>query len=151
MRFILAGLVLAIGCAPTPPTALPPASTTMPDTPPSDLPVSGPLLDGTAWALESIGDEAAPAGATLVFAEGQVGGTSGCNRFSGPYSAASGGVVGPSFQIGPMASTRRMCGPEQAFETRYFDALRGARRWLVDDDELELIGKGERLLFSQSE
>ena len=150
MRPLAFCLLALAACAPTseaPVSTLPPSapSASLPP-PPSD---SG--LSGTTWTLAQIGEEPAPAPATLAFSDSTVNGKGGCNGFSGPYSAQSGGVVGPVFSAGPLVSTRMHCGDLQPFESRYFEALEGARRWLVDGDELELAGAGPTLTFQRGD
>ena len=153
LRFTAIALFALTGCAPTsetpavvPPVSPPPAgsSTNLPP-PPSD---SG--LDGTAWTLATIGEEPAPALATLAFTDSTMNGMGGCNRFFGPYTAQQGGVAGPLFSAGPLAGTKMQCGPIQPFEDRYLEALQGVRRWLVDADTLRLFGAGHLLVFARA-
>lgn len=109
-------------------------------------------LDGTTWALVSVGDAPVPAGseATLVFATGTASGTSGCNTFNGPYV-----IAGPSLDIGPLASTRKACaGPIMALEGAYFAALDAVTSWAVPQDapmgtQLTLTGTGPKLVFGK--
>jgi heat shock protein HslJ len=110
-------------------------------------------LDGSSWALQSVADQPVPDGvsATLVFAEGQVSGSSGCNTFSGPYT-----VSGPvSIDIGPLVSTRMACPePAMTFETTYLAALDGATTWAVPADapigtQLTISGTGPKLVFGK--
>lgn len=108
-------------------------------------------LAGTEWTLVQIDGEEVAATPTLAFSDSTVSGTGGCNRFSGPYVAESGGVVGPGFSAGPLVATKMFCADQQALEIRYFEALDGARRWLVDGDVLELAGAETALLFRRSE
>ena len=67
----------------------------------------GASLEGTLWVLESYQNadgetvEAVPnSGARADFENGEVSGTSGCNRFFGSYE-----VDGNSISIGPLGST----------------------------------------------
>lgn len=152
LRLLCFALLLA-GCAPTSEAPAPVSPPAVPNTLSASLPPppSASGLAGTAWTLVSIGDEPAPAPATLAFSDTAVSGTGACNGFSGPYTAENGGVVGPFFSAGPLASTRKHCGAMQPFEDRYFEALQGARRWLRDGDALELVGAGAVLAYRRNE
>jgi heat shock protein HslJ len=110
-------------------------------------------LAGTDWALQSMGDEAVPAGitATLSFLDGTASGSSGCNTFSGAYA-----TDGPSnISIGPLASTRKACiEAVMAFEQSYLSALDGASAWAVPQDaplgtQLTITGSGLKLVFGK--
>ena len=68
-------------------------------------------------------------------ADGRVSGSSGCNRYMGPYQQAGGGAL----TIGPLASTRIAC--EQALmdqETAYLNALQATTRYAFENDMLVL-------------
>ncbi len=100
---------------------------------------------GTPWVLAAgldvDGWEAAPPSAT--FTDGTVGGSTGCNRFTGPYS-----VDGGSLEIGTLASTRMACAPPaDAVERAYVSALGRVAGWRSDGAELVLLdGDGTELL-----
>ena len=86
-------------------------------------------LKGITWRLSHLGrNEPVPEGVkvTVVFGDGRVSGSGGCNRYSA-------GVVetGPQgVSIGPAASTKMACpDPAGGFEDRYFSALRAANRF----------------------
>lgn len=80
----------------------------------SQTPVEGATtseLEGTRWTLVSYQDstgatvDAIPGvDAAIQFADGSVGGTAGCNSFSGSYT-----TDGNTLTIGPMASTMMAC------------------------------------------
>ncbi|MFM7427354.1 MAG: META domain-containing protein [Elainella sp.] len=71
---------------------------------------------------------------TLEFADGQVGGSGGCNRFRGGYETTN-----QSLSIGPLASTFKAC--EQSImtqEMRYLQALQGAQSYEISDKGLTI-------------
>ena len=100
---------------------------------------------GTPWVLvagvDVDGWEAAPPGAT--FTDETVGGSTGCNRFTGLYS-----VDGGSLGIGALALTRMACAPPaDAVERAYVSALGRVAGWRSDGAELVLLdGYGAELL-----
>jgi heat shock protein HslJ len=80
-------------------------------------------LVGTLWRFTHIGGAAvADEGRTeLRFADGRLGGTAGCNRFSGSYT-----LNGATLTPGAIASTRMACmGPEGEQERMLFALLSG--------------------------
>jgi heat shock protein HslJ len=98
-------------------------------------------LEGTLWALESYQSrdgetvDAVPnSGARAEFDNGEVSGTSGCNRFFGPYE-----VDGNSISIGPLGSTLMAC-PEPLMEQEFgfMTALQSAATYGITGDTLEL-------------
>jgi heat shock protein HslJ len=100
---------------------------------------------GVPWQLSSGLDvdrwEVTPPSAT--FAEGTVGGSTGCNRFTASYT-----VDGDSLRIGAVASTRMACRPPaDAVERVYLAALARVAGWRSDDAELVLLDEdGAELL-----
>lgn len=86
-----------------------------------------------------------PAGASpsATFAEGRIAGSTGCNRFTGPYS-----TDGDRLELGAIATTRMACdAPLMALEQAYLEALGRVARWVIEDDELVLHDKdGSELL-----
>ena len=70
-------------------------------------------------------------------------GSTGCNRFTGPYS-----LDGGSLEIGTLASTRMACAPPaDAVERAYLSALARVAGWRFDGAELVLLdGDGAELL-----
>jgi heat shock protein HslJ len=97
-------------------------------------------LPGTSWTVTTIGGTAAIADAkpTMAFGvDGQVGGSAGCNQYSGPFR-----VEGANIQVGDLASTLMLCDGERgAQEMAFLAALRGAQTWHVTPDgSLELQG-----------
>jgi heat shock protein HslJ len=94
-----------------------------------------------AGGLDVQGWEDTPPSAT--FADGTVGGSTGCNRFTAPYT-----FDGDSLEIGTIAATRMAClPPADQVERAYLDALGQVAGWrregsslvLLDDDENELL------------
>ncbi len=82
---------------------------------------------------------------TLLFEDGQVSGSSGCNRFSTTYT-----VNGDALKIAPPAATMMACGePATSVERAYLAALEKVARWQRRDEVLTLLddGGGELLRF----
>lgn len=80
---------------------------------------------------------------SLLFKDGQVSGSSGCNRFHGAFA-----VAGNALTIQPLATTRKACedaimSQEQAF----LSALESAATWDIARGRLDVHGAdGERVL-----
>ncbi len=76
---------------------------------------------------------------TATFDGEAVSGNAGCNTFSGPYE-----VDGDGIQIGPLASTLRLCGDEELDdqEQDYLAALQLAESYMVAGDRLDLFRSG---------
>jgi len=101
-------------------------------------------FEDVPWTLVSglqVSSDVATPGAT--FANGIVGGSSGCNHFTAPYT-----VDGDKLEIGTIGTTRMACPPPQtAVERAYLAALGKVASWSVDGDELVLSdGEGNELL-----
>jgi putative lipoprotein len=74
---------------------------------------------------------------SATFADGTVSGSTGCNRFSGPYT-----LEGEALEIGPLASTRMYCPPPaDQVERAYLDVLGRVAAWRFDDAELVLLDR----------
>lgn len=109
-------------------------------------------LAGSAWTLVSFETDigvipaVAEASVTLAFsAEGEqasrVVGLGGCNRYFASYT-----LTGDSLHIGPLGSTRMMCGPAlMAQEVRFFQALAAAERCELSNGELLIVYAGGTL------
>ena len=106
-------------------------------------------LEGTrwrlvAWTLSSLDAQAFDI--TAAFADGQIGGHGGVNRYGGPYTLGS----RHAFAAGPLASTE-MAGPEPAMraEGAYLTLLGQARAYRVEAGRLTLLDAGghESLIF----
>jgi len=96
-------------------------------------------LEGTAWVLDSLGGNQAPAAAPLTarFADGRVQGTDGCNRYSAAYVAD-----GKAIQVEPRGiATQMACAPgvmQRAAD--FMAALSAARSYRIDTGRLRLFG-----------
>lgn len=96
------------------------------------------------WSVSSVGP--ADAQITAAFADGQVSGSGGINRYNGPYT------LGPrnAFATGPLAATK-MAGPEPAMraEAAYFTLLGQAASYQCSKGRLTLYDNGgnESLIF----
>lgn len=110
-----------------------------------------PFGSGT-WVLESgtvDGDALAlvvDAPVTLIVDEGQVGGSSACNRYSGPIT-----VDGDSVELGPgLAVTEMACLDPgvMELEAAYLAAIGRVDTATRADDRLVLAGEGVELTFS---
>jgi heat shock protein HslJ len=106
---------------------------------PSSSP-SGGTLTGQVWALTDLAGKAPlqDTGITIQFGtDGTVSGSSGCNQYSGTYTAS-----GSSLTINtPLASTMMMCAePVMVQETAYQTALAGVKAYTVKGDKLTLYG-----------
>jgi heat shock protein HslJ len=104
-------------------------------------PPLGPLPEGLAgsnWRAETVAGERVPddVAVTIGFgAGGRIAGRSGCNRYTGEVRAAGDGRL----EVGPVATTRMACPPEQArFEAAFLAALQGAERFRHDNSALVL-------------
>ena len=102
-------------------------------------------FSGIPWKLVSgldvEGVEEAPPSAT--FENGYVGGSTGCNHYSGPFT-----IDGDSLEIGMVISTQIACPPPaDAVERAYLAALGEVAGWRMDGDALVLVnGGGDELL-----
>ena len=101
---------------------------------------SGGTLTGQVWALTDLAGKTPikDTGITIQFnTDGTVGGSSGCNQYSGTYTAS-----GSSLTITtPLASTMMMCAePVMVQETAYQTALAGVKAYTVKGDRLTLFG-----------
>ena len=111
-------------------------------------------LTGEVWELSLLNDkELLPATSISVqFTEGEnLGGSSGCNRYSGTYT-----VSGNSLQLSsPLASTMMACRPEiMDQESAYLKALVEVKTYSVTSDQLTLYdssNKGTLVYKAQSQ
>jgi heat shock protein HslJ len=151
---ILAALLLtscASGAVQTTASPIPPTEPAAPTAGPSSVaptepsaPPAGDLQGGT-WYLETYKDAQgnqmpvlAGSQITLEFrTDGSVGGSSGCNTYSGSYQ-----VDGDQVQIGPLASTMMACMDPAGLmeqETAYLQVLSSATSFRLGDSQLELL------------
>jgi len=149
MQKMLLGVALAVcaslalvGCGPTP-TPVPSGATAQ--------------LEGKRWTLEfyldSQGDLVGVLPDTEITAQfdaAEIGGSAGCNRYSGSYEAD-----GDELSIGPLASTEMYCHPEEVMdqEMAYLTALGRAASYKIEDDRLEISDAGGQtvLVFGLAE
>jgi heat shock protein HslJ len=83
--------------------------------------------------------DAAVARPSATFEEGRVGGSTGCNRFTGSYT-----LDGDSLELGQLASTQMACiPPADAVERAYLAALGRVAGWRSEDEELVLVDSDE--------
>jgi len=97
----------------------------------------GPSFEGVPWLLSSGIDVAGwqAVAPSATFADGTVGGSTGCNRYTAGYT-----VDGDSLDIGEVASTRMACPPPaDAVEREYLAALGRVEGWRLEDDDLVLV------------
>lgn len=103
-----------------------------PEPAPPTADVTAAELAGTTWVLIDLdgSEELLGAAPTLEIGEdGTVGGSAGCNTYSGPYAAE-----GMEISIGPLATTKMACeGPAGDIERTYLAALDAAGLWSLDD------------------
>lgn len=105
-------------------------------------------ITGKVWVLDSL-NGAAPVANTTVTAEfnedGKVGGSGGCNRYSGQYT-----LSGNSFQLtGPIAPTMMACeAPVMEQESAYFQALEAAKSFALKGDQLMLSDAGGQTVIT---
>lgn len=94
-------------------------------------------LVGSAWLARELAPANAPLRAVprLQFlSPTQLGGSGGCNGFGGPVKVEAG-----QWQIGPLASTRKLClGPEMDVEKQFFARIERVRAARLADGRLEL-------------
>jgi heat shock protein HslJ len=109
-------------------------------------------LAGTAWdlaqyappgksALTSVPDGVT---ATAEFTTDQIAGSSGCNRFSGGYTAE-----GNTIDIGPLASTAMACvGEAMAVEADYLAGLDRATTFSISDGAMTMSDSAGQVVLS---
>jgi len=108
-------------------------------------------LDGTAWVLENLsGQELIPDTViTGEFADGNFGGTAGCNTYFTSYETA-----GETLKFGPAGSTMMFCElPEGVMdqESAYLATLDQVASFQIDHDELEMFDEaGNSVLVFKS-
>jgi heat shock protein HslJ len=85
------------------------------------------------WSIDSLGDEDAPEGASLVVSEDTVSLATGCNRATGGYT-----VDGDTVTVGPLAATLMACEPLITWETNLLSFFANPLNFTVDDDTLTL-------------
>jgi XRE family transcriptional regulator, regulator of sulfur utilization len=76
-------------------------------------------------------------------AGGRVSGSDGCNRIRAPYTLA-----GAKLTFGPLISTRMACPGTESLAGRFAAALKGAVRWRLAGQRLQLYGADDVLLVA---
>ncbi len=105
----------------------------------------------SAWVLESgtLDGEAIPVvethPITLVFDEGDAGGTSACNSYFGSYT-----ISGAEIGFSGLGSTMMACEPVEVMdsESAYLAALELVDGFSATEDSLTLTGEGVELVFA---
>lgn len=130
----LAAVVALAACAPddNSPSEAPVAVTTKPDV----------TLTNTYWKLVELNGGAVVPGEDrelhmILRGEGQVGGYSGCNQFTGSVTVTDDGL-----SLGPIASTRRMCAQGMQQEDAFLQALENAHRYSISGESLAIENAG---------
>ncbi len=95
-------------------------------------------FEGRPWVLASgipFPQDVAIVRPSATFEGGTVSGSTGCNRYTGPYT-----VDGDSLELGQIASTMMACPPPaDAIERAYVAALGKVAEWRSDGDDLVLV------------
>jgi XRE family transcriptional regulator, regulator of sulfur utilization len=115
---------------------------------PPPAPASPPLLE-TMWVAIELGGVPVPLTPaerqpSLQFvAGGRVSGSDGCNRVRATYKLA-----GARITFGPIAATRMACPGVESLAGRFEAALKGAVRWRLAGQRLQLYGADDALLVA---
>jgi heat shock protein HslJ len=102
-------------------------------------------IPATPWMLTGGIDvegwqEVAP---SVTFENGQVAGSTGCNRFTAPQT-----IKGDTLDIGEVAATQMACtGAAVEVERAFLAALDQVRSWRIDSDALVLLGDDDKELL----
>jgi putative lipoprotein len=106
----------------------------------SEPPAAAPALAilGTTWEATAINGTPVPPGVEitlLIESDMRAGGVGGCNSY---FSQSQ--IGEQSFMIGEVARTQRSCLYERnMLEQSYFDALKAATSWVIDNGNLSLL------------
>jgi heat shock protein HslJ len=109
-----------------------------------------PALEGVLWEVtgynngrQAVVSPRTGSRLTLTFRDGEVSGSSGCNRFHGQFT-----VEGNALKIRPLATTRMACEDEvMAQEQAFLRALESATTWAIVRGMLDVHrADGERVL-----
>lgn len=113
-----------------------------------------PRLEGVLWEVtgynngrQAVVSPKIGTQLTLTFRDGQVSGSSGCNRFHGSFA-----VEGSALKIRPLATTRMACEDEvTAQEQAFLRALESATTWGIVRGMLDVHrADGERVLTANA-
>lgn len=111
---------------------------------------ASPRLEGVEWEVtgynngrQAVVSPKAGTRLTLVFEDGKVSGSSGCNRFHGSFTAE-----GKVLTIHPLATTRKACEDAvMSQEQQFLSALQSATTWEIVRGMLDVHrADGERVL-----
>jgi heat shock protein HslJ len=106
---------------------------------------ASPSFRGVPWelaaGLDVVGwEDVAP---SATFAHGRVAGSTGCNRFTAPYTLRA-----EALTIGEVSTTQMACtGTAAAVEREFLAALTDVAAWRIDRDELVLLGDDDAELL----
>jgi heat shock protein HslJ len=113
-----------------------------------------PRLEGVLWEVtgynngrQAVVSPKTGTRLTLTFRDGEVSGSSGCNRFHGSFTAE-----GDALKVGPLGTTRKACDdPVMAQEREFLRALESATTWAIVRGMLDVHGAGgERVLTADA-
>jgi heat shock protein HslJ len=139
---VAASLIVAVALAACSSTGAGPSAAATGSTASSAPSAAGATgLEGTLWRLTGyVGADgktvAVPdaIAASATFAEKTLSGHTGCNDYTGGYT-----VDGDKLTIGPLATTKKACGPaETVVESAYLAALGLVAAYAISGDTLEL-------------
>lgn len=136
----LTAALILVACSATPGQSGSPAASGAPSAAGASA-ASGSGLEGTLWRLTQYLGPAGTAvsvpqaiSASATFSDGVVSGNAGCNDYTGSYT-----VDGDTLTIGPLAVTKKACGPaETAVETVFLAAMGRVVTYTVGGGSLEL-------------
>jgi PKD repeat protein len=103
-------------------------------------------LEGGSWHLTTVlpGTDI-----TAQFNRGQVSGSSGCNNYSGTYTAQESSITSGSLVISALSGGQRQCADDvMALEARYLEALQSATQYSIQGDTLTISYVGGALVFA---
>ena len=111
-------------------------------------PATGPALDGTSWTVSQLNGKATVEGhpPTMRFADGRVGGTTGCNTFSTGYTQDGARLTfGKDVAMTAMACTAEAVTAQEQAVTTALGTVAGVRQ---AGTGLELVDAGQSVVFS---
>ncbi|HSR47423.1 MAG TPA: YbaY family lipoprotein, partial [Anaerolineales bacterium] len=105
-------------------------------------------IEDLLWSLTSLGGQSLVGDdpLTLDLTKGTASGFAGCNTYNGPYERS-----GTSIQIGPLASTRRICPEPPGLmdqEIQFLAELQNAEGLAIDRNGLQLFGSKSPVTLS---
>ena len=112
----------------------------------------GAGLEGPTWRLVALGEKnesalGAGGNVTARFGQGQVSGSSGCNRYQGSYT-----VDGTQMTVGPLVGTMMACpSPVMEIEDAFRGAFGGGGRFVVENDRLTLTSNAGTVLVFRAQ